>query len=431
LKKDIIIGLVLSILVIALIQFSLTKSFSHYTFKAEESFVDTTPVKPIVREYGFAVDSFDITRGRIRWNEPLAVLLAKYNVEYAVIETVAQRSKGEFDLRKIRARNKYLVLNSLDSTALAEYFIYEHSPTEYVVFSLADSIWVEKRERKVKSVRRYSSATIESSLWNAMIENDLNPVFANELSDIFAWTIDFFGLQKGDYFTAIYDEEYVDTISIGIGHIYSVIFNHMGKDFYAFQFVQDSTITYFDEKGNSLRKTFLKAPLRFNRISSGFSYSRLHPVLKIRRPHTGVDYAAPIGTPVYSIGDGIVIQKKYTKQGGREIRIKHNSIYKTAYLHLNGYAKGIKVGSHVKQGQLIGYVGKTGLATGPHLDFRFWKNGKPVDPLKVKAPPVEPIKKENVEPYKKVIKHWLHQLDSACAFELSLKTELVDSTLFL
>ncbi|MCK4788122.1 MAG: peptidoglycan DD-metalloendopeptidase family protein [Desulfobacteraceae bacterium] len=413
-KKDILIGIVLSALVVAIIQFSLIRSFSHYTYKTEKSFEDTIAIKPIVREYGFPVDSFNITRGRIRWNEPLATLLSKkYKVDYAVIETVAQRAIGEFDLRKIRARNKYLVLKSLDSAEIAQYFIYEHSPTEYVVFSLADSIWVEKRDRKIKNVRRYSSATIETSLWNAMIDNRLNPVLANDLSDIFAWTIDFFGLQKGDRFTAIYDEEYVDdTLSIGIGHIYSVVFNHMGKDYYAFQFVQDSVISFFDEQGNSLRKTFLKAPLRFNRISSGFSYSRLHPILKIRRPHTGIDYAAPIGTPVYSIGDGIVTQKKYTKQGGRQIKIKHNSIYVTAYLHLNGYAKGIKLGSHVKQGQLIGYVGKTGLSTGPHLDFRFWKNGKPVNPLKVKAPPVEPIKEFNMDPYRKVMKHWLHQLDS-------------------
>ena len=413
-KKDIIIGIALSVLVIAIIQFSLTKSFSHYTFKAEKSIEDTIAIKPIVREYGFPVDSFKITSGRIRWNEPLAILLSKkYNVDYAVIETVAQRAIGEFDLRKIRARNKYLILNSLDSAEIVQYFIYEHSPTEYVVFSLTDSIWVEKRDRKIKNVRQYTSATIETSLWNTMIDNNLNPVLANDLSDIFAWTIDFFGLQKGDSFTAIYDEEFVDdTLSIGIGHIYSVVFNHRGKDYYAFQFVQDSVISFFDEQGNSLRKTFLKAPLRFNRISSGFSYSRLHPILKIRRPHTGIDYAAPIGTPVYSIGDGIVTQKKFTKQGGRQIKIKHNSIYVTAYLHLNGYAKGIKLGSHVKQGQLIGYVGKTGLATGPHLDFRFWKNGKPVNPLKVKAPPVEPIKEINMDPYRKVMKHWLHQLDS-------------------
>lgn len=413
-KKDILVGIALSAMVVVIIQFSLTKSLSHYTYKAEKSIEDTIAIKPIVREYGFPVDSFNITRGRIRWNEPLAILLSKkYKVDYAVIETLVQNAKGKFDLRKIRARNKYILLKSLDSAEIAQYFIYEHSSTEYIVFSLADSIWVEKRDRKIKTLRRYSSATIETSLWNAMIDNNLNPMLANDLSDVFAWSIDFFGLQKGDHFTAIYDEEFVDdATSIGIGHIYSVVFNHMGKDFYAFQFVQDSVISFFDEQGNSLRKTFLKAPLRFNRISSGFSYSRLHPILKIRRPHTGIDYAAPIGTPVYSIGDGIVTQKKYTKQGGRQIKIKHNSIYITGYLHLNGYAKGIKLGSHVKQGQLIGYVGKTGLATGPHLDFRFWKNGKPVNPLKIKAPPVEPVKEENMEPYRKVMKHWLHQLDS-------------------
>jgi murein DD-endopeptidase MepM/ murein hydrolase activator NlpD len=171
---------------------------------------------------------------------------------------------------------------------------------------------------------------------------------------------------------------------------------HSGKDFFAIPFEQDSSLSFFDEEGNSLRKTFLKAPLKFSRISSRFSNSRLHPVLKIRRPHHGVDYAAPTGTPVYSVGDGKIIAKAWDKKGGGNyIKIKHNGTYTTGYLHLNGFAKGIKVGDFVKQGDLIGYVGKTGLATGPHLDFRFYRNGKPVDPLKVDAPPVEPISEEN------------------------------------
>ncbi|MCF6357955.1 MAG: M23 family metallopeptidase [Draconibacterium sp.] len=233
-----------------------------------------------------------------------------------------------------------------------------------------------------------------------MVNSGQDPMLALELSDIFAWTIDFFAIQKGDRFRVIYDERFVDSTSIGIGEIYAVEFDHYGEPNYAFIFDQNNRLDYFDEKGKSLRKAFLKAPLKFSRISSRFSNSRMHPVLRIRRPHHGIDYAAPKGTPVMSIGDGTVIARAYQRRGGGNyLKIKHNSVYTTTYMHLNGFAKGVTTGSRVKQGQVIGYVGSTGLATGPHLDFRVHKNGSPVDPLKVKAPPVEPVKEENLARY--------------------------------
>jgi len=236
-------------------------------------------------------------------------------------------------------------------------------------------------------------------------------MLALELSDIFAWTIDFFAIQKGDRFRVIYDEQFVDSTSIGIGEIYAVQFDHYSEPNYAFRFLQDDRYDYFDEKGTSLRKAFLKAPLKFSRISSRFSSGRMHPVLRIRRPHHGVDYAAPKGTPVMSIGDGTVVAKAYQKGGGGNyLKIKHNSVYTTTYMHLSGYAKGIASGSRVKQGQVIGYVGATGLATGPHLDFRVAKNGSLVDPLKVKAPPVEPVKEENMARYNQVKDSLLNEL---------------------
>jgi murein DD-endopeptidase MepM/ murein hydrolase activator NlpD len=226
---------------------------------------------------------------------------------------------------------------------------------------------------------------------------------AVDLSRIFAWTIDFFGIQKGDRFRVIYDELYVDSISIGIGNIYAVQFNHYGDENYAFRFYQDERFDYFDDEGQSLRKAFLKAPLDYYRISSRFSHSRLHPVLRIRRPHRGVDYAAPKGTPVLSIGDGTVIARAYQRGGGGNyLKIKHNSVYTTTYMHLSGFAEGIHTGARVSQGQVIGYVGATGLATGPHLDFRIAENGSLVDPLKVEAPPVEPVKEENIIRYNQV-----------------------------
>jgi murein DD-endopeptidase MepM/ murein hydrolase activator NlpD len=198
----------------------------------------------------------------------------------------------------------------------------------------------------------------------------------------------------------LYDEQYVDSIPIGIGQIYAVSFTHKGKELLAYAFEQDGQISYFDETGKSLRRQFLKAPLRFSRISSGYSNSRFHPILKIYRPHRGIDYAAPTGTPIYSIGDGTVIQKGYTKSAGYYIKIRHNSVYTSGYNHLSRYPKGIQKGQRVNQGQIIGYVGSTGYATGPHLDFRMWKNGHPINPLTIEAPPVEPVKEENLQKFR-------------------------------
>jgi murein DD-endopeptidase MepM/ murein hydrolase activator NlpD len=201
-------------------------------------------------------------------------------------------------------------------------------------------------------------------------------------------------------YKVIYEESYVDSVSVGINQILGAWFNHNDTDFWGIPFVQDGTRSFFDDQGNSLRKAFLKAPLRFSRISSGFSHSRYHPVLKIRRPHHGVDYAAPRGTPVHTVGDGRITQVGYQRNGGGNfVKIKHNSVYSTTYMHLQGFGKGIKSGVYVKQGDVIGYVGSTGLSTGPHLDFRFYKNGSPVNPLKVEAPPVEPVHEENEMAY--------------------------------
>jgi murein DD-endopeptidase MepM/ murein hydrolase activator NlpD len=219
----------------------------------------------------------------------------------------------------------------------------------------------------------------------------------------------------------VYENLYVEGKCIGIGRVLAASFNHYGKDNYAFYFVQDSVGEYFDNLGKSLRRAFLKAPLNYRRISSRFSNSRLHPVLKIRRPHHGVDYAAAAGTPVMAIGDGVVQYARWdNKGGGNTVRIKHNSVYSTAYLHLQKYGPGIKSGVKVKQGQVIGYVGSTGLSTGPHLDFRFYKNNKAVDPLKVESPPTDPVKDSNMEQFNIERDEWLDMLNE---IEMNTKEE--------
>lgn len=368
--------------------------------KTEVVILDTVITIEPVFKYGFPEDSFLIETGVVKSNQYLSQILNVRGVGMGTIDKIARKSKSVFDVRKIKSGNRFTVFSTPDSISEARYFVYENSATNYTVFELFDSLHIYQGEKEIQTRLRTAQGVVETSLWNTMINSGQDPMLALELSDIFAWTIDFFAIQKGDRFRVIYDEQFVDSVSIGIGEIYAVQFDHYGEENYAFIFDQDNRMDYFDEKGASLRKAFLKAPLKFSRISSRFSHSRMHPVLRIRRPHHGIDYAAPKGTPVMSIGDGTVIARAYQRRGGGNyLKVKHNSVYTTTYMHLSGYAKGVTTGSRVEQGQVIGYVGSTGLATGPHLDFRVHKNGSPIDPLKVKAPPVEPVKEENLERY--------------------------------
>ena len=294
--------------------------------------------------------------------------------------------------RKINAGNKYTIYNVNDSAHTLRYFVYHKSKQDFVVLEfLEDTIIASIFSKPTISKKRVSGAVITSSLWNAISDSELDINLALKLSDIYAWSIDFFGLQKMDSFIVYYSELYIDNEPIGIDSIYSAIFYHANHPYYAIYFAKEDIKGYWDLEGNSLRKAFLKAPLSFSRISSHFTYARKHPIYKTVRPHTGVDYAAPAGTPVMSIGDGVVIAKGYKGGGGNTIKIRHNSVYTTAYLHLSKFASNIKEGTHVSQGQVIGYVGSTGSSTGPHLDFRVWKNGEPINPLKLESPPVEPI----------------------------------------
>lgn len=350
--------------------------------------------------YGLPVDSFIIETGKVKDNQYLSQILNARGVGMGTIDKIARKSRDVFDVRKIRSGENFSIFSTRDSVPEAKYFVYENSPVEYTVFELSDSLNIYQGENEIHTRIKTVHGVVESSLWDAMVDNQQDPILSLELSKIFAWTIDFFGIQKGDRYRVIYDEQFVDSVSIGIGEIYAIQFDHYGDENYAFLFEQDSIWDYFDDKGNSLRKTFLKAPLDYYRISSGFSHGRMHPVLRIRRPHHGVDYAAPTGTPVMSIGDGTVIAKAYQKGGGGYyLKVKHNAAYTTTYMHLSRYAKGISTGTRVKQGETIAYVGSTGLSTGPHLDFRVHRYGKPIDPLKMKADPVAPVDSTHMERY--------------------------------
>ena len=353
--------------------------------------------------YGICIDSLDISEGKVQKNEFLANILQKEGVSYNTVNYIDRNCRKVFDVRKIKVGNKYVFLKTRDSIPTAKYWIYEIDRTSYAVFRLTDSIAAWRGEKEVITKVEHVGVEIKSSLWNAMAEAGCDYSLILELSDIYAWTIDFFGIQPGDSCKVIFEEKYIagDTVPFGIGNVIASYFKNKGEGKYAFSFEQGGKKEYFDENGDNLRKAFLKAPLNYRRISSTFSEARLHPVHKIVRPHHGVDYAAPSGTPVQSIGDGTVIDKGWDKKGGGNyLKIKHNSTYTTTYMHLKGFAKGISQGCKVKQGQTIGYVGMTGTATGPHLDFRLQKNGTYIDPLKFKSPSAEPVKKENMEAFR-------------------------------
>jgi len=403
---------ILEAVVIVVVAILLAFTVDYYMSALRKPLPDNAYVPEPRIEYGIVVDSFYVVKDLVKANENLSTILMNYSTSMITIEQLVTTAAGIFDVRKIRTGNKYTILCSNDSLKKAQYFIYESNPTEYVVFEMGDSLHVHIGQKEVEVRIKTASNKIVSSLWNAMSEIKASPNLTIALSEIYAWTIDFYAIQKGDNFTAIYEELFVEGESIGLGNILSARFNSNGKDNFAFRFEQDNRTDYFDEKGQSLRRAFLKAPLKFSRISSHFSNSRLHPVLRIRRPHHGVDYAAPKGTPVHSIGNGTVIEARYAGGAGRMIKIKHNSTYSTAYLHLSGYAKGINRGSHVQQGQVIGYVGSSGLSTGPHLDFRFYKNGSPIDPLKVESPPALPVKKELTDSFNLVKSVQFRKLDS-------------------
>ena len=369
---------------------------------ADEACAVVDSVGEPVRLYGLEVDSFIIESYKVGKKDLLSTILDRAGLDKMKVHKVSAEIDKAYSARMIKRGNTYTLFYTCptDSTRELRHFVYDVDATTYVRCDIGDSIvaWTDKN--KVRTEERTGEATIESNLWNAARDNGMQPTIALELSDIFAWTVNFFGIEKGDSFKAIYTEDFVDSTSIGIGQIKAARFTHHGKTYYAFRYETDTVVGYYDAEGNSLKRAFLKAPLKYSRISSRFSNSRLHPVYKTRRAHHGVDYAAPMGTPVMAIGDGQVIAKGWDpKGGGNYVKIRHNSVYTTVYMHLRGFAKGLKTGGMVSQSDVIGYVGKTGTATGPHLDFRVYMNGKAVDPLTMEAPSGEPVDNDFIDEF--------------------------------
>ena len=354
--------------------------------------------------YGIIADDYNLETGKVNNGQTLGNILNNYGVSAVTIDRLDRAAREIFPLRQIRAGQPYTAFMTKDSIAARlDYLVYEKSVTDYVVFGFVnDSITVTTGQKPVELRRTKRSAEIESSLWGTIIQENLPYSLAAELEDVYQWTVDFFGIQAGDKFTVIYDEKFVDTLSVGVGRIWGAKFTHGGREIYAIPFKQDDKVQYWEYDGGSLRKQMLKAPLKFSRISSKFSHSRFHPVLKRYRPHHGVDYAAPKGTPVRAVADGVVVFKGWNGGGGNTLKIKHANNMMTGYLHLSGFAKGIVKGKRVSQGEVIGYVGSTGTSTGPHLDYRVWKGGTPINPLNIPQEPAVPISKENREAFEYV-----------------------------
>ena len=383
----------------------------------EETAAAATEEEASAGFWGFCEDSLSVEENRVRSGDFFSTILMRNGISAQDAYNLSDASDSIFDVASIRIGNTYRVWKN--GAGAAEYLAYDIDRMKSVVFRCREPYSVWFVEKPVLTETKYADVTIRSSLWNDMIAAGAPPLLILSLSDIYAWTVDFFGLQEGDRFRVVYDEKTCEGSVVAVDTVRYALFTSRGQDYPAVMFDQhDGGNIYWNEKGESMRKAFLKAPLHYSRISSGFSYARRHPVTRRVQPHTGVDYAAPKGTPVVTIGDGVVTSAKYEGAGGNVVRIRHNSVYSTAYLHLSRYASGIRAGKRVKQGEVIGYVGSTGRSTGPHLDFRVWKNGSPINPLKMQSPPAEPLKQENMEAFRAVLAQYERQMAGDSAQEL-------------
>ena len=380
------------------------------TTKEEITDIEATEIHEPQYEYGILVDSFIVIKGTVNQGQTLGEILYENHINHPEIAEIVSKSKDIFDVRRVNTGKEYTVICVDDSTEKACYFIYQENPTDFVVMDLTEGIDVYRGKKEVTTKLKVSYGEISSSLSESVDELGISPRVSIKLSEIYAWTIDFFKIQKGDAFKVYYENKYIDDEYIGIGRILASEFKHKNQKFYAFYHEDSKNFgEHFDEKGRTLRKSFLKAPLDFYRISSRYSTNRKHPVTGRWKGHFGTDYAAPKGTPIMTTANGTIVAASYTKNNGNFVKVRHNGTYTTQYLHMSKIKPGIRKGVYVKQGETIGYVGSTGLATGPHVCYRFWKNGKQVDPYKQDLPPGDPIKKENEADYM-IVKDSLMQI---------------------
>jgi len=375
----------------------------------------TEPDDDIIRTAALGIDEFGIDQSNyqvsdyvVESNETFSDLLTPFQVDYQRIVTIAQEGRSTFDVRQLKANRPYRVYS--DTAGVAQMMVYAKDQTSYVVFDLGENPSIHLQERDVAIRTKEVTGVINSSLYVTLAEQDVDPAVAVTMADVFAWQIDFYRIQQGDSFRIIYEEQVVDNDVVGVGEILAARFVHSGEDYYGFYFDGGDLREHYDEKGNSLRKAFLMAPVDFSRISSGYSSRRFHPVQKRYKAHLGTDYAADRGTPIRATGSGVVTEAKYGQYNGNYVKIKHNSTYTTQYLHMSKIASGMRPGTQVRQGQVIGYVGATGLATGNHVCYRFWKNGVQVDHRREKFPSSGPVPVQYTNEFQTLRDSYLVQL---------------------
>ncbi|NNE29941.1 MAG: peptidoglycan DD-metalloendopeptidase family protein [Saprospiraceae bacterium] len=361
-------------------------------------------------QYGFVLDTFLVEEGIIQNGDFLSDVMVRHNIDYQIIDKLAKGTKDVFDVRNIREGKKYVVLKDL-ITNEPEFFIYEPSVYGYVIYSLNEEPTAEYTERSMTTKVETAAGIIEDNLWNAIVGNGHSYDLASRMEDVLAWSIDFHHILKGDRFKLIYEQQYIGGQKVGVGGVIGAYYKNGDKEYHAIRFGNEIHDGYYDLDANSMEKAFLKSPVKYSRITSRYSRSRFHPVLRRRKAHLGTDYAAPMGTPIYAVADGLVTKASRSRGNGNYVKIKHDNTYTTQYLHMSRFAKGMKSGTHVKQGEVIGYVGKTGYATGPHVCFRFWKNGKQVNHLKENLPPPEPMPEEDIPAFMVIRDKVKNQLD--------------------
>jgi len=380
-------------LIVLLLIITQCESSNSESSKNENTDINNSPKIIYKKIHGFSTEIYSADSSRVKPGQSFGEILQNLGISFSDINILATDFKSIYDIRRIYPGDMYYMLKEKDSSSLSK-FLYQHSPTEIVVMSFKDSVNMELVQKPIVVRLKQSGGKINYSLWQSFIDNKLTPALVSNVANLYAWTIDFFDVQPNDTYKIIYESKYVDGKFIGVGDIKAMVFNHMGRELYAFQYLSptEKVKHYYNETGESMQRALLSAPLEYVRISSKFSHSRLHPIKKIYRPHYGVDYAAPSGTDVVSTGDGKVIFAARSGGAGKMIKIKHTfGNVVTKYLHLLKFAKGIKVGSFVEQGEKIAEVGSTGLSTGPHLDYRVYINGKPQNPLKMNIPSKDPI----------------------------------------
>ena len=375
----------------------------------------TASVPKIIHEFGYTLNNYTVIKDTIKKGESFGIILDRHHVYYPKINAIAKGIKDTFDVRRIRAGKPYMILASKDSLEKAEVFIYKNSKAKATIVNFKDSTIVAYTYRKpIKIVEKEVSGNIYSTLSEAMDSLHLNPNLTYDVADIYAWTLDFYKLQKGDQFKLIYEEKFIDdSIFVGYGKVKAALFDHNNKDFYAYRFVPDSIKgipEYYDEEGNMLRSQFLRSPIKFQyRVSSRYNLRRKIAYYGRVKPHKGTDFAAKVGTPIMATASGTVTESRKKGGNGNYVKIRHNNTYSTQYLHMS--RRKVKRGKYVKQGDVIGWVGMTGNTSGPHVCYRFWKNGKQVDPFKQKLPSAKPLKKSLKPTYKKFIEPFKTQLD--------------------